>query len=261
MTGRHPPAHRPPSPRPPQPTPAAPGSAPAGAGPLLRLAVAVVCGLVGFLLVAQVRATEGIGERLAGEREEDLARILADLTAESDRLQREIVDLELGLADLEDDQRGQLAARESLRERLEDLRILAGTVPVVGEGVVLTVEDPERAVGQDQLVDTVQELRDAGAEAIAVGETRLVASSSFVTSVDGLLLDGAPIAPPYRIAAIGPADALAPALEIPGGAADTLGARPGVRIRIEARDELELPARDEPVTFEVGRPVPTESDG
>lgn len=242
------------TPRAPRPHDATPAVTPAG--PLLRGAVAVVCALVGFLLVAQVRATEGIGERLAGEREEDLVRILADLTAESDRLQRDIIDLELGLADLEDDQRGQQAAREGLRKRLADLRILAGTVPVVGEGVVLTVDDPDGSVGQDQLVDTVQELRDAGAEAMAVGDIRLVASSAFVTSADGLLLDGTPIAPPYRIAAIGPVDALAPALEIPGGAADTLEAQPGVRIGISPREELELPARDEPVAFRVGRPAP-----
>lgn len=244
----------------PQRAPAArPGASPRGGGPA-RVAVALVCGLVGFGLVAQVRATEGIGARLAGEREEDLARILSDLTAESDRLQREIVELELGLADLEDDQRGQEAARESLRERLDDLRVLAGTVPVRGEGVVVTIEDPGGLVGQDQLVDTVQELRDAGAEAIAVGERRLVASSAFVTGADGLLLDGTAIAPPYRIAAVGDAEALAPALEIPGGAADTLAAVPGVAVRIEPRQELQLPAREEPVTFDVGRPLPA-ADG
>lgn len=225
-------------------------------GWLLEAAVAAVCALVGFLLVAQVRATEGLGERLAGEREEDLARILADLTAESDRLSEEITSLRLTLLALEDDQRGDEAARASLRQRLDDLRILAGTAEAVGPGLELTIVDPQRRIAQDDLVDTVQELRDAGAEAISVNGTRLVVSSAFTTTRDGLALDGRPLTPPYRITVVGPPDAIGPALEIPGGAVDTLESREGVATLLLPREELVVPARDEPPRFEVGRPLP-----
>jgi uncharacterized protein YlxW (UPF0749 family) len=227
----------------------------------LRVAIAVVCGVLGFLLVAQVRATEVVGERLEAEREEDLARILADLNAQSDRLQTEITELRITLLEFESSAEREELALRSLQRRLDDLRILAGVVAAEGEGVVITVDDPAGSVTQDLLVDTIQELRDAGAEAIAVNGIRLVASSAFAVRNERLLLDGQPITPPYRISAVGPAETIAQALRIPGGSVATLQAAPGVVTTLETRAQLIVPPRAEAVPFVYGQPVPPDEAG
>jgi uncharacterized protein YlxW (UPF0749 family) len=224
----------------------------------LRWAVALVCAVLGFVLVAQVRATEGIGDRLQAEREEDLARILADLTAESDRLQSEITELRITLLSFENAAEQEELALRSLERRLDDLRILAGIVPAEGEGVMVTVEDPAQAITQDLLVDTVQELRDAGAEAIAVNGVRLVAQSAFSTRNERLLVDGQPLESPYRIAAVGPGETMGEALRIFGGAVATLQSVPGVTVTVETRAQLIVPPRAESVPFVFGEPVPPE---
>lgn len=221
----------------------------------LRAATVLACGLVGFLVVAQVRLSEGIGDRLEAEREEDLARILSELTARSDRLQQEITELRLTLVEFETSAEREELARRSLQRRLDDLRILAGTAAAEGEGVILTVDDPRRLVTQDALVDAVQELRDAGAEAIAINDQRLVVSSAFTTRNERVLLDRRPLDPPYRIVAIGPADTMASALEIPGGAVDTLQLAGGVLATVEARAELTVPAAAQAPAFVFGEPV------
>lgn len=226
--------------------------------PLLRAGVTLACGLLGFLLVAQVRATESVGDRLAGEREEDLAQILSDLSSEADRLTLEITDLRLTLLALENAAEGDEVALRSLQRRLDELRILAGVVPAEGEGILFTVEDPVGQVRQDLLVDAVQELRDAGAEAMAINGIRLVASSAFSVRNERLLLDGQPLSPPYRIAAVGPAETMAKALAIPGGAIDTLKARPEVAVAVEQLAQLVVPARAEPPPFVFGEPVPAQ---
>lgn len=227
----------------------------------VRIAVALACGLLGFLLVAQVRATEELGDRLGTEREEDLARILADVTAQSDRLQDEITELRLTLLGFQSAAESDQLALTSLQRRLDDLRILAGTVPVEGEGVQLTISDPDGLVGQERIVDIVQELRDAGAEAIAVNDVRLVASSAFTTRNHVLLVDGIRLDSPLRIVAIGPGETMAQALAIPGGAEDTLSTRPGVEFTVEVLAQLVLPARGEPVDFVFGQPRPPSSRG
>ncbi len=224
----------------------------------LRVATALACAVLGFLLVAQVRAAEGLGDRLAGEREEDLARILSDLSAQSDRLQGEITELRLTLALFESSAESEELALRSLQRRLDDLRILAGTVPAEGPGVQLTVDDPDGLVTQADLVDTVQELRDAGAEAIAVNSTRLIASSAFTTRNGRLLVDGQPLDSPIRLFAVGPAETMAKALGIPGGAIDTLQSSPGVTTTVESLAQLSVPARAEAQPFVFGRPVPAE---
>lgn len=221
----------------------------------VRVAVALACAVLGFLLVAQVRATEEVGDRLAAEREEDLAKILSELSGQSDRLQSEITDLRLTLLDFESSVEREELALRTLQRRHDDLRILAGTVAVEGDGAVLTITDPNRLVGQDLLVDAVQELRDAGAEAIALNDIRLVASSAFATRNDRLVLDRRPIDPPYRVSAIGAGGTIAEALAIPGGAIDTLQLVSGVTAVAEVRADLVIPPVSEPSVFVFGTPV------
>lgn len=239
----------------------APSAAPAptsdrGLG--LRVAVAVACALLGFLLVAQVRATEEVGDRLVAEREEDLARILSELSVQSDRLQSEITDLRLTLLDFASSAEREELALRTLQRRHDDLRILTGVVPVEGDGALFTITDEDRLVTQELLVDAVQELRDAGAEAIAVNDVRLVASSAFTTRNDRILLDRRPIDPPYRIAAIGVGDTIATALAIPGGAIDTLQLVSGVTAVTEIRADLQIPAVSDTSTFVFGVPIAPE---
>ncbi|HWH33402.1 MAG TPA: DUF881 domain-containing protein [Egibacteraceae bacterium] len=236
-------------------------SAPALRGPLMRVGVALACGLLGFLLVAQVRATESVEDRLAGEREEDLAQILSDLSAEADRLTLEITDLRLTLLAVQNEAEGEQVALRSLQRRLDDLRILAGVVAAEGEGISFVIEDPAGQVRQDLLVDTIQELRDAGGEAMAVNGVRLIVSSAFSVRRDRLLLDGQPLTPPYRIVAVGPADTMAKALAIPGGAIDTLEARTEVRTTVEQLAQLTVPARPQTAPFVFGEPVVESRDG
>ena len=227
----------------------------------LRVASVLACAALGFLLVTQLRATEDVGERLDVEREEDLAQILADLSTESDRLQEEITSLRLTLLAFENSAEGEDLALRSLQSRLAELQVLAGTVAVDGEGVRMTVEDPEAQVTQDLLVDAIQELRDAGAEAIAVNDVRLIASSAFTTRNGKVVLDGTPLEAPLTINAIGPSDTIAKALAIPGGAVDSLQSRPQVTATVEPLEELTIPRRPDPAPFVYGEPLPPDAAG
>jgi len=228
--------------------------------PWLRLGMALASAALGFLLVAQVRATETFDDRLAAEREEDLAVILADLTAQSDALQSEISDLRLLLFEYESSAEAEDLARRSLEQRLEDLRGLSGEAPVEGEGLVLDIADPLGQVSHERLVDVVHELRDSGAEAIDVGGVRLVASSAFTEANERLVVDGEPLEEPYRVAAVGPADAMASALALPGGALDALSSLPEVEPRVEELAQLSVPAREGSGSFIYAEPVPDEGE-
>lgn len=243
----------------PEPAPR-PGTSPTlRRNPVVHWAVAAALALLGFALVTQARTTEELGRRLETEREEDLARILADLSAQSDRLQLEIAELRLTLLAFENNAEDETLALRSLERRLADLRILTGAVPAEGKGVVFTIVDHGGLVTQDLLVDTIQELRDSGAEAIGVNGVRLIASSAFATRNARLLVDGQPLTAPYKISAIGPPETMAKALQIPGGAVDSLELQPGVDATIETLGQMSIPARGEPVRFVFAQPVPVAS--
>lgn len=221
-------------------------------GSVLVLAATAV---VGFLLVSQLRTTERFSQRLEAESEEDLTRILASLTTEADALRDEISELKLQLVDLQASTRESDSADRAARVQLEALSVLAGTVPVTGPGLVLTIQDPGRAIRYDVIIDAVQELRDAGAEAVAINGIRVGVASALAERDGAILLDTRLLAPPYRISAIGQATTLDGGLKIPGGVLDTLGALRGVRAEVQRSARLDLPALTKAPAFRVARPV------
>jgi len=125
--------------------------------------------------------------------------------------------------------------------RQEQLAILAGTVAAEGPGIELAVSDPSGEVGPEVLLDAIQELRAAGAEAIQIGDVRIGVSSAVVGTPGSLVIDGAELAAPYRIVAIGDPPTLETALNIPGGVVNTVN-RAGGEALIEQRDEVTVSA-------------------
>ena len=207
-----------------------------------RAAIAVVALAVGFLVAVQAAGSEDRPlSRLAAERPEDLTRILADLNAEADQLARELAELRVKLARYQGSARSDELAIRDARKALADLQVLTGTVAVEGPGVVARVEDQGGLVGWEALLDLVQELRDAGAEAIAVNGNRVVASTWLGPADGGAAVDGTRIEPPYDLEAIGPPEVIAEAMDIPGGPLSVLSALPSVSTSVREVEGLLLP--------------------
>ncbi|MDQ4005086.1 MAG: DUF881 domain-containing protein [Actinomycetota bacterium] len=211
-----------------------------------RLALAAIAVLVGFLVAVQATGDDAPLSRLSAERPEDLTRILADLGSEADELTRQVAELRVKLTRYRDTARGDDAAVRDARQSLADLEVLAGTVPVTGPGVTIEILDPEGRVVWDSMLDLVQEMRDAGAEAIAIGDVRVIASTWFGPSDrGGVVVDGRRIEPPYALSAIGPGGDLLEALGIPGGPLTVIEAQPGVAVELREAAELSLPASED----------------
>ncbi|MCZ9342198.1 DUF881 domain-containing protein, partial [Streptomyces sp. TRM76130] len=81
-------------------------------------------------------------------------------------------------------------ARRQTIEKERQLGVLAGTVAARGPGITMTIADPEGTVEADMLLDVIQELRAAGAEAIQVNGVRVVAGTYLTDSADGVSVDG-----------------------------------------------------------------------
>jgi uncharacterized protein YlxW (UPF0749 family) len=219
-----------------------------------RAALAAIALLIGFLLAVQATRDPGLS-RLAAERPEDLTRILADLSEEADELTRQVAALRIRVSRYRSSARTDELAEHDARETLADLKVLAGVVPVHGPGLSITVDDPGGQVEWDAVLDLIQELRDAGAEAISVRDIRVVASTWFGPAPGGISVDGDSLTAPFEIAAIGPAEELAEAMRLPGGPLTVLEARPEVEIRMRTEDGLTLPAAARSQAFEHARPA------
>ncbi len=214
----------------------------------------VLAGALGFAIIAQVRQTSLEG--LENLREDELVRIFAGVDQDGERLADEIRGLQTSLELLKSQSTNEAEAQRAARERLEALGILAGTVAATGPGIVLTVSDPDNKVDAPTILDTVQELRDAGAEAIQINGERVIADTWFADTENGLSVSGSEVRPPYVIKAIGDANTLAGAMEIPGGVTATVR-RVGGDTDVQIEDEVKVDALLTPTSPQYARPVPT----
>ncbi|WP_369185892.1 DUF881 domain-containing protein [Streptomyces sp. Y1] len=188
-----------------------------------QLVVALLLFSLGLALAIQVRSTNDHHSQLRGARQEDLVRILDELDSRQQRLQQEKAELEQSLAKLENSSNQAKEAQEQTRKKATELGVLAGTVKATGPGIVLTVDDPQGLVKADMLLDTLQELRAAGAEAIQINDVRVVVNTYFTDlSGGGVQIDGKKASAPYRFTVVGNPQDLVPALNIPGGVVRTL---------------------------------------
>ena len=186
-----------------------------------QLIVALLLFVLGLGLAIQVSSTSE-NSALRGARQEDLVRILDELDDRTQRLEDEKARLEKQRSELESSSDQAEEARKQTQEKERQLGILAGTVAAEGPGITLTVGDPTGAVESDMLLDAIQELRAAGAEAIQVNGVRVVADSYFTGSGDDMRIDGTKVTAPYVFKVIGKPEDLEPALNIPGGVVQTL---------------------------------------
>src|SRR5881397_4053142 len=135
-----------------------------------QVTIAAVTLVLGLLVVIQLR-TQTNGAAFAGLSSQDLTVLVANLNDRNDQLRGEIATLERELAVLgQNEQRGD-ASVDELRADLRRVRLYAGIDPAVGPGVSILVQGPIDGRG---IEDLVNELRNAGAEAMAIEDVRVV---------------------------------------------------------------------------------------
>ncbi|TSD47612.1 DUF881 domain-containing protein [Rhodococcus sp. KBS0724] len=204
----------------------------------------VLLGVLGVAIATQVRSTVA-GDSLDSARPADLLVVLDNLNRREAALRQEVSELEDSLAKLRRSGSTDAALSEA-QARLNALSIQVGTAPATGPGVTMTLTDPTGGVGPEVVLDLIQELRAAGAEAIqiagATGEPIRIGVNSWVGGRSGdIEVDGTKIAAPYTVSAIGDPPTLAAALNIPGGVFDNVS-RGGGSSTVEQSQQVTISA-------------------
>ena len=202
--------------------------------------VAVLLAVLGFAFVVQVR-DNAANDTYSGLRESELIQVLDGLTGTAERARREVDRLEARRAELLDESQARAAALDEAEQRVRTLNIIAGLVPVTGPGLRVTITESTSRVGVGSLLDTVQELRTAGAEAMEFNDSiRLGADSHFEDAVGGIELDGQLLEPPYVLDVIGDPHLLQTALAFSSGPIETLQTEYGATVDVEELEQVEI---------------------
>jgi uncharacterized protein YlxW (UPF0749 family) len=187
------------------------------------LFVFIACIILGFLITSNFdfsRGTEAIF--LNSKDYQQQYNYKNDLTAQVDELRTKYYDLSNKLQGLNNnkDEKNQTLA---IQNELAAQKLAAGETDVVGQGVLITVNDGTDKFG-GRVVKTnsdldfvihnydigylVNDLKSAGAEAISVNDQRIINSSEIYCVGPFIRINGVTVASPFRILAIGNKDKL-----------------------------------------------------
>ncbi|WP_371829441.1 DUF881 domain-containing protein [Rhodococcoides yunnanense] len=213
--------------------------------------------VLGIGLAAQVRVNES-EDSLDSARPADLLVVLDNLGRREASIREDITTLQNTLSALRAEGGGSGAALTEAQSKLDALSIQVGVVGATGPGVVVTVEDPRTGVGSEVLVDALQELRAAGAEAVQIsgdgGEPIRIGVDSWIAGAAGsVVVDGSEISAPFVLTAIGDPPTLSAALDIPGGVVDTV-ARNGGECAVSQSDQVTVSALRDPRSRQYAQP-------
>lgn len=214
------------------------------AGRIAQVSLFLVALLIGVLLVGQLRSQARPIE-LSSLSAQELSTLIETLSARNVQLTDGLADLREQIRDYE---RAEVQGQSDValsEENLLRIAAFGGLTAVEGQGLSIAIEGSFDATAVN---DLIYELRNAGAEAIAVDEVRITARSVAVLGTGAIEIDGVPIGPSFEIRAIGSPDGLQSAIERPGGILRLLQQSIDARFTVRQLQNLELPATERDLT-------------
>jgi len=124
------------------------------------------------------------------------------------------------------------AESKEMQTELNKLNLLIGSIDAKGKGVVITLADNNSVTNQTvsildnisnylihdtDLLFIVNELKNAGAEAISINDERITNQTAITCDGNVILVNGNKISSPFTIKAIGSAETILGAIQRPGG--------------------------------------------
>jgi uncharacterized protein YlxW (UPF0749 family) len=216
-----------------------------------QLAITAVALLLGVLVVVQLRGQQQ-DSSLSALSAQELTVLVANLDAHNEQLRREVAALESQLSDMTSAKARGETSIDQIRLDLARIRAWSGLDPVRGEGVLVSISGP---VGGPAVEDLINELETAGAEAIAVGDVRVVPGSVVAGPPGSLSIENTSLGDPFEIRAIGSREGLTGSLTRIGGIAAQLSARyPSATVTVTPLDSVTLPASDRSLQPTYGTP-------
>ena len=154
-------------------------------------------------------------------RETELKEMLADYKANYQEVQEQIEDMQTKIDEYKASEESKEIAVELLEKEVQEASMKLGVTDVSGEGVIIRMENKERAIGYTDLLALINELTLSGAEAISINDKRISGTTWIKTVNNFVVIDDERATSPFIIKAIGDKKQLYSARTIKGGYIDT----------------------------------------
>ena len=218
---------------------------------IAQVSLFAVALIIGLLLVGQLRSQARPIE-LSSLSAQELSALIDQVSSRNTELSDGLDELNTQIRDYE---RASVEGQSDTvisEEALLGIDAFGGLVGVEGQGIRIMAEGSYDPIAVN---DLIHELRNAGAEAIAVDDIRITAQSVAILGTSAIEIDGVPIGPTFEITAIGSPDGLKAAIERPGGILSLYEQSIDARFAVSQVETLELPPTARDLVPAAARPV------
>jgi uncharacterized protein YlxW (UPF0749 family) len=203
-----------------------------------QLTIAAVAGILGLLVIGQLRGQAAV-PGLSSLSAQDLTLLIANLNARNDQLRTEIAGLEQQASTLQSARSNGQVTVDQLESDLARIQAWSGAIGLTGPGISISVQG---SIGGDGVEQLLNELRNAGAEAIAIGDVRVVPGVVVAGAPGVLSVENSALADVFEIRAIGSPEILVGTLTRAGGIiAQVQATYPEARISVTPLESVAIP--------------------
>ncbi|MBO5397562.1 MAG: DUF881 domain-containing protein [Clostridia bacterium] len=184
-------------------------------------------------------------------RETELRTELADWKTKYDELEEKLNETESKINEYQAEVSNSKESSNVLDKELAETNMYLGYTKLQGEGIEITLSDNEyKTIDRWDLLQLVNELKLAGAEAISINNERIVSTTEIATvGVQFILINGNRIPAPFTVKAIGDKKYLESAITIKGGYIDEMKVNEKT-VDYTVKDLIEIPAYSGKINFE-----------
>ena len=215
-----------------------------------KTVMAIIIGLVCVVLIAvmfaqfkTIEQTDITGIETA--REDELRTLVSTWKTKYEEIEEKLIDTKTKINEYKEKIETNEESSELLEEELQQTNMLAGKTNVIGDGIVVTLKDNnERQIEASDLLELVNELRLAGAEAISINDKRIITTSEIV-DVNVIMVNEERIVSPYTVKAIGDQKYLSSAISLKTSGFIDKYTNSGKTVSFEIEENIRIYAYDE----------------
>lgn len=172
----------------------------------MAISISIVCISLVSTLYIQFKTVGKVNEAdIESMREEELREQISTWKSKCEETNEKLEETNLKINEYNEKLESNEEASSILDEELRKSQLILGKTDVTGDGVVITLTDTdEQAIGADDLVDLINELRFAGAEAISINGVRIVNMTDIADIASYIIVKPSQrLVSPYVVKAIG----------------------------------------------------------
>lgn len=183
---------------------------------IMEIIICGICIILVAVMFAQFKTVEETDiTGIETAREEELQTMLSGWKTKYEDIEEKLIETEQKIAEYNQKVQSNEASSELLEEELQQTNLLVGKTNVIGQGVIITLEDnEEKSIVASDLRTLINELKLAGAEAISINDKRILNMTEIVDVNDVILINEDRAVSPYVVKAIGDQTYLSSALSL-----------------------------------------------